>query len=203
MTVQKIKAAALRLFARNGYDGVPLSDIAKEVGLKTPSLYAHFKSKDDLFLAVFEECLSVHTDRMTQLLARREGSTIEQQLYTVLHDACRTYLLSEEHVTFLKRVMLFPPAVLQDTLRERFAASERQLTGALTALFIEGMESGLLRRERPEDFIASFFCLLDGSFIQQYYYKTEDWEHRLETVWRIYWKGISITEHSFSEERTK
>lgn len=186
MSVQKIKSAALRLFARNGYDAVPLSEIAKEVGIKTPSLYAHFRSKDDLFLSVFEDCLTKHATRMATLMERLQGRSIEEQLYTVIHDACRSYLLSEEEMTFLKRVMLFPPASLQETLRERFSASESQLNGLLTALFMEGMDSGLLRRERPEDLTASFYCLLDGSFIQQFYYKSEDWEHRLETVWRIY-----------------
>lgn len=193
MTVQKIKTAALRLFAHNGYDAVPLSEIAKEVGIKTPSLYAHFRSKDDLFLAVFEDCLAEHTTRMATLMERLQGRTIEEQLYTVIHDACRSYLLSEEQMTFLKRVMLFPPAPLQETLRERFSASEGQLNGLLTALFTEGMNSGLLRHERPEDLIASFYCLLDGSFIQQFYYKSEDWEQRLDTVWKIYWKGITAT----------
>ncbi|ALS23884.1 MULTISPECIES: TetR/AcrR family transcriptional regulator [Paenibacillus] len=193
MSVQKIKSAALRLFARNGYDAVPLSEIAKEVGIKTPSLYAHFRSKEDLFLAVFEDCLAEHTARMAALIESLKGRTIEEQLYRVIHDACRSYLLSEEHMTFLKRVMLFPPAALQETLRERFSASEDQLNGLLTALFNEGMDSGLLRRERPEDLIASYYCLLDGSFIQQFYYKSEDWEHRLDTVWRIYWKGITTS----------
>lgn len=191
MTVHKITASALRLFSQNSYDAVPLSEIAKEVGIKTPSLYAHFKSKEELFLAVYDDCLAEHASRVRQLNDKLTGLGTEQKLRTILYDVCRTYLLSEEYATFLKRTMLFPPNALQEVLRERFAASEEQLTGLLQKVFEEGMASGVLRRERSEDLIASFYCLLDGSFLQQFYYRPDDWEHRLAAVWGIYWKGIA------------
>ncbi|TVY06857.1 TetR/AcrR family transcriptional regulator [Paenibacillus cremeus] len=191
MTARKIKQAALQLFARSGYDGVPLSEIAKAVGIKTPSLYAHFKSKDDLFLSVFEDVLHEHNERMTELLERLREKPVESRLYTILRDTSQTYLLSEEHMTFLKRTLLFPPASMQETLQTKFAASETRLTELLTGIFTEGIESGLLRRERPEDLVTSFYCLLDGTFIQQFYYERDDWEQRLQTVWRIFWQGLT------------
>lgn len=196
MTVKKIKSSALRLFSQNSYDAVPLSEIAKEVGIKTPSLYAHFKSKEELFLAVYDDCLAEHASRVRLLTDKLAGLGTEQKLRTILLDVCRTYLLSEEFATFLKRTMLFPPNALQEVLRERFAASEEQLTGLLRKIFEEGIASGVLRRERPEDLIASFYCLLDGSFLQQFYYRPDDWEHRLKAVWGIYWKGIAEDESS-------
>ncbi|UUZ83400.1 TetR/AcrR family transcriptional regulator [Paenibacillus sp. P26] len=73
MSAQTIKAAALRLFALRGYDGVPLSEIAKEVGIRTPSIYAHFSSKDDLFMAVFEDVLAEHSMRLERLIERLKG----------------------------------------------------------------------------------------------------------------------------------
>ncbi|MCZ8523532.1 MULTISPECIES: TetR/AcrR family transcriptional regulator [Paenibacillus] len=191
MSVTSLKQAALRLFAAGGYDAVPLSGIAKETGIKTPSIYSHFKSKDDLFLAVFDDCLLEHTLRMRALMERLGGLTVEDQLFTVLRDASRTYLLSDEGMTFLKRTMLFPPLSLQETLRERFSAAEGEMHDLLVRLFKQGMEEGLVRREAPEDLVASFYCLLDGSFLQQYYYQPGEYEQRLDAVWRIYWKGIS------------
>ncbi|MFB6365006.1 TetR/AcrR family transcriptional regulator [Paenibacillus elgii] len=191
MTAHKIKASALRLFSQNSYDAVPLSEIAKEVGIKTPSLYAHFKSKEELFLTVYDDCLAEHASRVRQMTDKLTGLGTEQKLQTILLDVCRTYLLSEEYATFLKRTMLFPPSALQEVLRERFAASEEQLTELLRMVFEEGMASGILRREHSEDLTASFYCLLDGSFLQQFYYRPDDWEHRLKAVWSIYWKGIA------------
>ncbi|WP_426451434.1 TetR/AcrR family transcriptional regulator [Paenibacillus sp. S-38] len=191
MSFTTLKEAALRLFAAGGYDAVPLSEIAREAGIKTPSIYSHFKSKDDLFLAVFEDCLQEHSRRMRALLGRLEGRTVEEQLFTILRDVSRTYLLSDEGMTFLKRTMLFPPLSLQETLRGRFAATEQELNALLLRLFLRGMEEGILRPEAPEDLAASFYCMLDGSFLQQFYYQPDEYAHRIEAVWRIYWKGIS------------
>lgn len=48
-TKKRIIEAALQLFARNGYEATSMADIAAAVGIKAPSLYAHFKSKQALF----------------------------------------------------------------------------------------------------------------------------------------------------------
>jgi AcrR family transcriptional regulator len=46
---RRILSAALRLFARNGYEAVGVAAIAQAVGVKAPSLYKHFKGKRDIF----------------------------------------------------------------------------------------------------------------------------------------------------------
>ena len=53
-TKQKILDKALELFASRGYDSVSVADIAGEVGIKAPSLYNHFHSKQAIFDAIVE-----------------------------------------------------------------------------------------------------------------------------------------------------
>ena len=57
MTLQKIKTVSLQQFAKKGYDASSLQLIADEVGIKKQSIYAHFKSKDDLFLDIFKDAV--------------------------------------------------------------------------------------------------------------------------------------------------
>jgi AcrR family transcriptional regulator len=45
----RILAAATRIFARKGYDGASMSEIATAAGITKPVLYDHFSSKDALF----------------------------------------------------------------------------------------------------------------------------------------------------------
>lgn len=45
--------AAARLFCRQGYDGTPVRDIARAVGMLPGSLYCHFTTKEDLLVAVY------------------------------------------------------------------------------------------------------------------------------------------------------
>ncbi|MGN0354257.1 MAG: TetR/AcrR family transcriptional regulator [Muricoprocola sp.] len=54
-TKQKILLESLRLFSQRGYDAVSVEQIAVAVGIKAPSLYKHYKSKKDIFHAIFEE----------------------------------------------------------------------------------------------------------------------------------------------------
>ena len=52
---QIILNAAADLFSRNGYDRTSIRDIAREVGLLPGSVYHHFPSKEELYLAVHRE----------------------------------------------------------------------------------------------------------------------------------------------------
>jgi AcrR family transcriptional regulator len=47
-TKQRILAIAAELFARQGYTGTSISDIARELGTTTAALYYHFPSKADI-----------------------------------------------------------------------------------------------------------------------------------------------------------
>ena len=51
---QRILDKALALFSTQGYDSVSVGEIAKAVGIKAPSLYNHFPSKQAIFDAIVE-----------------------------------------------------------------------------------------------------------------------------------------------------
>ena len=53
-TKQRILDKALELFSTQGYDAVSVGEIAKAVGIKAPSLYNHFPSKQAIFDAIVE-----------------------------------------------------------------------------------------------------------------------------------------------------
>ncbi len=48
-TKERILESALFLFAEKGYEGVGVDQIAEKAGLRGPSLYNHFKGKEDIF----------------------------------------------------------------------------------------------------------------------------------------------------------
>ena len=53
-TKDRILDEALTLFAENGYDGTGVEQIAENVGIKAPSLYKHFKGKEDILNALID-----------------------------------------------------------------------------------------------------------------------------------------------------
>ena len=58
-TPERILDAAEDLFAEYGYAATSLGDVADRVGIRTPSLYNHFRNKEALYLAVLERLLGV------------------------------------------------------------------------------------------------------------------------------------------------
>lgn len=54
-TKKRILDVALTLFSEKGYGNVYVGEIAEGVGIKAPSLYKHYKSKQDIFDAILVE----------------------------------------------------------------------------------------------------------------------------------------------------
>ena len=50
-----ILEAAIRVFARSGYHGARVSDIAREAGIAYGLVYHYFKNKDEILQTIFEE----------------------------------------------------------------------------------------------------------------------------------------------------
>ncbi len=53
-TRAELVAAAAKVFARRGFQGASIQEIAREAGYSTGAIYWYFQGKDDLFLAVYE-----------------------------------------------------------------------------------------------------------------------------------------------------
>src|ERR1700723_4374381 len=66
---RQIIAAASELFARNGFEGTSIRDIAAASGVLSGSLYYHFPSKEDLLLTVHEESLTAMRQEVEAAIA--------------------------------------------------------------------------------------------------------------------------------------
>lgn len=54
-TKKRILDAALTLFSEKGYANVHVAQIAEAVGIKAPSLYKHYRSKQEIFSSILDE----------------------------------------------------------------------------------------------------------------------------------------------------
>jgi AcrR family transcriptional regulator len=61
-TQRRILLVAIPLFARRGYDGTSMRDIARAAGIKASSIYEHFDGKDDLLHRALVEVLGQFHD---------------------------------------------------------------------------------------------------------------------------------------------
>jgi AcrR family transcriptional regulator len=68
-TKQEIVDAAWALAREKGVAGVSLGDVAKSVGMRVPSLYSYFSSKNDIYDAMFAQASGEFLDFFSTRLA--------------------------------------------------------------------------------------------------------------------------------------
>ena len=66
-TAERILDAAEDLFAEKGYSATSLGDVADRVGIRSPSLYNHFKNKEALYQAVLDRLLVKFSEPLVEL----------------------------------------------------------------------------------------------------------------------------------------
>jgi TetR/AcrR family transcriptional regulator, fatty acid metabolism regulator protein len=131
--------AAVRVFARQGYDASPVGDVAKEAGVAYGLVYHYFGSKEAVLEAVFHE-------QWGRLLAAVEvaegmGETAPEQLGLVVKIVLRTWRDDPDLVRLLVREITRSPHIQDelDEIGQAFASLER--------IIRRGQEEGTFRQE--------------------------------------------------------
>jgi len=200
MNKERMKEVALRLFASKGYEQTSLSMITSKVGIKTPSFYAFYKSKEELFLTIVEEVFAHYYEHISHVFKSFRNESTEKKLFKILQEMYNYHLKEEEKTDFYRRFMMFSPEGLNGPFQEEFKNSDKLLSNLLSEIFQKAIENGEVRKLGLEDLVASFLCLMDGLFTQLFYYDRvpEQLEHRLKINWNIYWAGIKGDNHQTS-----
>ena len=105
-TKQKILAKALELFSIKGYDAVSVGEIAKAVGIKAPSLYNHFPSKQ----AIFEEIVEA-----TAAQYEKDTDSIDIHVQNVKADVSEFMEITEQEL-FEKVQWIFSYSIHNETI---------------------------------------------------------------------------------------
>lgn len=112
-TKKRILDKALELFSENGYDSVSVGEIAKAVGIKAPSLYSHYPSKQAIFNAIVEDTAlqyEKYTDKINIHVqnAKKDMSVFSEITEEVLIKKVSqifSYSLHDEEISRFRRMM--------------------------------------------------------------------------------------------------
>ena len=80
-TKKKILDVALTLFSEKGYGNVYVGQIAEGVGIKAPSLYKHYKSKQDIFNAILDEMRERYNQKAADLNMNGSDLLMDLEVY--------------------------------------------------------------------------------------------------------------------------
>jgi AcrR family transcriptional regulator len=139
VTEQSVREAALTLFAQRGYHGTALRDIANEVGIRTPSLYNHIESKQELLRGIL---LTTTEQVWSDFETAVEGvSAVGERL----RRAVVTYAM--RHAIHRREALIVNRDVesLDEPARSDVMALRRRHECAVREIIIEGVGAGVFR----------------------------------------------------------
>lgn len=165
-TKQRILDEALTLFSEKGYANVFVGDIAERVGIKAPSLYKHYKSKQAIFDAIIDKMNEQYVRQVQSMNINGTDAAADSEIYKNM---------SEEQLLGLGRQFFL--YYLHDDYNKRFRKmltieqfSSKELAGIYSKLYIDdplsyqsmllGMVSaaGLLHTDNVEIMTLHFYA---------------------------------------------
>lgn len=132
-----ILQSAKAVFGRLGYSKATLDDIAEAIGMKKPSLYYYYKSKELLFIEAFSQEWLESLSRIKRI-AEQETDPHER-LLLYIRSSLRYYQEIVTQHTISIRVLIETRVTFQELFRE----SRGKESNYYASVIKEGMEKGL------------------------------------------------------------
>ncbi|MGF9963125.1 TetR/AcrR family transcriptional regulator [Bacillus rhizoplanae] len=190
MTANRIKSVALSHFARYGYEGTSLANIAQDVGIKKPSIYAHFKGKEELYFICLEESLQKDLEFFKQYVKKSEETSFGDFLFHLLKDYGHRFQESIETMFWL-RTSFFPPDAFREQIVEKANAYIESIGQLLVPIFEQAQEKKELCSIEVTEAVAAYLCLTDGLMVEFLFAGIQPFENRLYASWKVFWRGLS------------
>lgn len=157
--------AAARVFARRGFHGASVDDVAADAGYTSGAVYHNFGSKEDLFLAAFEHQVARRVREVQEAHSSAAGGSASERTEAIA--ARWMEFVRSEPDMFLMLVEYWAYAVRDPKLRKEFAERFGAFRDA-TARIIEGeaRRGGWELPESPADLALGINALTYGIALQ-------------------------------------
>jgi AcrR family transcriptional regulator len=142
---ERLLDAAEELFARRGYGGVGLAEVAEVAGLGKASLFHHFPSKAQLYCAVMARVLTTLDEALVRTLA--QGGSPTARLERLTDTAVDVLASNRTYPRLLIRVLVEDSELPAGLAEGKEAADALDRIGVtVVRLLQEGMDTGEFRR---------------------------------------------------------
>lgn len=163
VTRSRLIDAAAQVFARHGYEGASLAEIAEEAGFTKGAVYSNFAGKEDLFLAVLEENLVRRLDDVRTAFAGSESLDDVRA-----GGAALARIADVERDLWMLFVEFWIRASRDPHVRERLAANYERWQQAIGAIIAARFEQlGVPLPATAEEVASAAIALAEGRMLQQ------------------------------------
>jgi len=150
-TRQRIIEAATQAFARKGFYGTSISDLAEATDLTKGALYHHFESKDALFYAVLDAVRRAWHQRVLRDVLKSKGALTR---LSVLFDNHVAMIAQDEAVCLVMNSLLDEMEGVNLTFVEALHEVYADLAYVITGIVRKGQAAGEIRSDLDAEMIA-------------------------------------------------
>ena len=158
---RRIQEAARTVFSERGYAGASIELIARAAQLSVGAIYLYFRSKEDLYVSLIEDTLTVFDVEMAQVREQAEVSRRLRETWSIL---VRWAEKDAEGPRILR--LLAQPAIrpqLSDEVVTAVSAGIGRIQDHIGACVADGIHSGLYRQVNAREIADLAWSVLLGS----------------------------------------
>jgi AcrR family transcriptional regulator len=158
---RRIQEAARTVFAERGYGGASIELIARAAQLSVGAIYLYFRSKEDLYVSLIEDTLTVFDVEMAQV---RETAEVSRRLRDTWSILVRWAEKDAEGPRILR--LLAQPAIrpqLSDEVVAAVSAGLARVQDHIGACVADGIHAGAYRQMNAREIADLTWSVLLGS----------------------------------------
>jgi AcrR family transcriptional regulator len=136
---ERILEEAAKLFARSGYDGSSVSDLAAAIGASKAAIYHYYPTKQDIYDAIILDALNGLTQTVGRDVAEAEGGVARLRAFMVGH----ARYFEQHHAEFVTMLVGYSGMALPE--REDAARLRDSYERRLREVIAQGVAEGAFR----------------------------------------------------------
>ncbi|GGO71436.1 TetR/AcrR family transcriptional regulator [Nocardioides deserti] len=145
-TLPRVLDAALERFAEQGYHGTSIRDLAAEAGLSVPGVYHHYRSKQEILLALMMAVMDELLERSAAALADAPDDPSAQ--FDALVESLLRFHMFRRRQAFVGSSEI---RSLVPENRQRYVERRDEQQRMLDRVVVAGTASGVFGTPYPED----------------------------------------------------
>lgn len=165
-TSERIVEEALELFAQKGFDAVSVGEIARAVGIKAPSLYKHYESKQAIFQAILERMQHDYERCAAQLMIDGADAAKDANVFGAVSEeglvqmgtALFMYFLHDPYVSRFRKMLTLEQFRSGELARWYSKQYVDDPLAYQSQVFAQLVQAGLLKAADPQEMAISFFA---------------------------------------------
>ncbi|WP_434587748.1 TetR/AcrR family transcriptional regulator [Streptomyces sp. A5-4] len=164
-TLARLLDAAREVFAESGFRGAGIEDICRRAGFTRGAFYSNFRTKEELFFALFD----AHADRELARIARTAAEIGDTELTVGRIAELLAYIEPDERTWFLVTTEFTLHAIRDPRAARMLADHDARLRAEAVRLLRELFaRAGLRLTVDPDDLVRIVIAMREGALGQSY-----------------------------------